>query len=761
LPNFFGINVKQGSAGNQIGTTGLSDYGDRNVLSGNLQLGVALDFAGANQNLVAGNDIGTSATGTQLIRNGPDNAVAGVVIAWTAQDNQIGGLGLLATTPPNVIAFNGGPGVWVISDATYGDNTTGNSIRDNSIHDNAGLGIDLGGDYDGYTLTDVPGPDGVTLNDSEGHSSPNNPNNFQDFPLLGSAVSSSTDTTVTGTFSWGTESGLAGQPITLDFYANSSPAHHFTDGHYYGEGQTYLGSITVATDPSGAPVTFLADLPVGNLAGQWISATATDANGNTSEISADVQATASSQTFAQDLRAALPQSTTGPNSLSIEANPSTINEVVAALSPANLGPSVNAVNVYLNLATGTYTAQTVSVPNGMTLYINGVPGTTIDPAGPAFTLTSGNAVLSNVTFVTTGDAPTILVTGGNLTLRDDVIQESAAFNDAAIAVTGGTLDLGTATDPGGNTLNINGAGTFLRNTTANRIPAVGDTFEINGQVTPWPVPLTVTTNSSLMLVGNSPPPLTGSVNGMPFTGSTTYTTAFGDQVTVTLGTAATATSPVGRYAITATLSGADAGNYLIDPTTSATGTMYVVSVGADPSSSTGARAVSFWDNRGNARLITAADLTSLDGLNLVGLVGTDFDPHAASQLQAWLGLSSLLARYAPGLPDEAFQLSAQLAALDLNVLSGYVHATDLVYAGALLPYASTYGITGLTSGGFIDVEDLMSAANTVLGQVRPGILSADPNRAYEAALAQVLTAVDANGDFVTQELLWGLAGTFG
>ena len=100
-----------------------------------------------------------------------------------------------------------------------------------------------------------------------------------------------------------------------------------------------------------------------------------------------------------------------------------------------------------------------------------------------------------------------------------------------------------------------------------------------------------------MLVQTNPPPLTGTVNGTPFTGSIVYTTAFGDQVTVTLGTAATAASAVGQYAITATLSGANASNYFIDPTTSQTGTTYVVSLGVDPSGTGGLSAV-FWDNKG-------------------------------------------------------------------------------------------------------------------------------------------------------------------
>src|SRR5204863_78969 len=155
----------------------------------------------------------------------------------------------------------------------------------------------------------------------------------------------------------------------------------------------------------------------------------------------------------------------------------------------------------------------------------------------------------------------------------------------------GTVDLGTTADSGGNTIKVNGTGTFLRNTTGNSSSAVGDTFEINGQATAWPLSLSVTASSSLMLVGNSPPSLTGSVNGTPFTGTTTYTTAFGDTVTVTLSTTAPSPSPVGEYAITATLSGADAGNYVIDPATSHFGTLYVGSLGADPTSTTGAQAV--------------------------------------------------------------------------------------------------------------------------------------------------------------------------
>ena len=56
----------------------------------------------------------------------------------------------------------------------------------------------------------------------------------------------------------------------------------------------------------------------------------------------------------------------------------------------------------------------------------------------------------------------------------------------------------------------------------------------------------------------------------------------------------------------------------------------------------------------------------------------------------------------------------------------------------------------------IEVQNLMNAANAVLSQVSPGVQSGDPNQAYEAALTQVLQAVNGNTDFVSQEVMWSL-----
>src|SRR5262249_15476561 len=83
-------------------------------------------------------------------------------------------------------------------------------------------------------------------------------------------------------------------------------------------------------------------------------------------------------------------------------------------------------------------------------------------------------------FVNATDAPTILVTGGSLALRNDVVQESTGYNDAAISVTNGSVDLGTAGSPGNNTININGSGLLVQSTGTGVVTAVGDTFQNNG-----------------------------------------------------------------------------------------------------------------------------------------------------------------------------------------------------------------------------------------------------------------------------------------
>src|SRR5205085_6098036 len=132
--------------------------------------------------------------------------------------------------------------------------------RGNSIFGNAGLGIDLNAD-------------GVTANDTG--DADTGPNNLQNFPVLTGAIPGAT-TAVKGTFN-----GAASTTFTLDFYANPTG-----DPTGFGEGQIYLGALTVTTDASGN-ASYSGVLSAATTYHQAVTATATDAAGNTSEFAAN------------------------------------------------------------------------------------------------------------------------------------------------------------------------------------------------------------------------------------------------------------------------------------------------------------------------------------------------------------------------------------------------------------------------------------------------------------------------------------------
>jgi hypothetical protein len=329
--------------------------------------------------------------------------------------------------------------------------------------------------------------------------SPHSLGNYeQNYPVLTSVTSSASGTTVTGSLN-----GQADTTFRVEFFANPAP-----DTTGYGQGQTYLGFANVTTDDTGN-VTFPASLAAANLAGQWLTATATDlpnatlgtTGGNTSQFSAAVPILAAGETFAQFLQAGLPQRSTTANSLTIVAGPSTTPATVLA-AMNGLSSVMQPVTIVLDLGSETFPTDGVPAnpPGSVTLVIqngtltgglqtNGnvqLINVTLDPDHPALTVAGGQVSAVGCTLTTSGNAPTILVEGGHLTLRNDIMQESTAGNEAAISITGGTVDLGTATSPGGNTINVNGAGSFVNNGTANPVPTNDDTFEINGNTLAGP-----------------------------------------------------------------------------------------------------------------------------------------------------------------------------------------------------------------------------------------------------------------------------------
>jgi len=242
LPNAGdGVQCNDGATGNTIGGPGV----DRNVISGNAGHGVLFLDATTTGNFLEGNFIGTNATASAAI----PNALGGVAVQSGSSDNTIGGT---AAGTKNVIALNGGPGVAV-------ESGTGNAVLGNTISYNAGLGIDLGAP--GVTPNDLGDPDpGANL--------------LQNFPVLTAILLDASTTQVQGALN-----STAGTDYRVEFFATLS-----CDATGYGPGQRFLGAADRKTDPGGN-VAFAAALPSA-ATGPWMTATATDPSGNTSEFAA-------------------------------------------------------------------------------------------------------------------------------------------------------------------------------------------------------------------------------------------------------------------------------------------------------------------------------------------------------------------------------------------------------------------------------------------------------------------------------------------
>jgi hypothetical protein len=204
---------------------------------------------------IAGNRIGTERSGTGALANGGH----GILLACPGAPRTL--------IEQNTIAFNGGEGVRDASDDRSAGALTpaepqGTTIRRNAIFANAGLGINL------LPLFGIE--DGVTANDAcdvdEGA------NGLQNFPELTTAVVEDAGTRVHGTLN-----GRPFQAFTVEFFANEVP-----DPSGFGEGQRRVAQVTVRTDAS-CQGSF--EVVVEALPGQWVTATATDGAGNTSEFS--------------------------------------------------------------------------------------------------------------------------------------------------------------------------------------------------------------------------------------------------------------------------------------------------------------------------------------------------------------------------------------------------------------------------------------------------------------------------------------------
>ncbi len=274
-----------------------------NLISGNNTSGIDVKNVGGEGNIIRGNRIGTKADAIAALPNG-----AGIRITSSNGTNLIGGT---VDGTRNLIAFNGsgititsssnqsiqGNRIGVLDDGTAAANTangiriasgssnrigdlagnhiahngsasfpagvllqggTKNTVRGNAIHDNVGLGLDLA-------------PAGVTPNDPGDADA--GANDLTNFPILDTAL------LIEATSAGGTLDAVAATAYTVDVYLSDA-----CDASGNGEGGSHVGAVEVTTDATGHAA-FVVPLSQSPADGDVLTATATDAAGNTSEFS--------------------------------------------------------------------------------------------------------------------------------------------------------------------------------------------------------------------------------------------------------------------------------------------------------------------------------------------------------------------------------------------------------------------------------------------------------------------------------------------
>jgi large repetitive protein len=225
-----GILLAAGTHGITIGSTNPTFL---TVVSGNKGNGV--EMRSTTGNTVVGTLIGSDATGLLPLSNGKNgiyisNSSSNLIGRTASNSNGTAG------GPANLIAFN-------TLDAIDVDSGNRNTILGNSILANGQLGIDLG-------------------------------------PWSNNSQAASVLTTVTiyplGMQVAGTVAGEPNSVLTIEFFANDTDA---------ASGRYLLGTQNVQTNASGiATIAFYGPLPPNGAS--FVTATATDGNGNTSEFSA-------------------------------------------------------------------------------------------------------------------------------------------------------------------------------------------------------------------------------------------------------------------------------------------------------------------------------------------------------------------------------------------------------------------------------------------------------------------------------------------
>ena len=231
----YGILCAQNASGNFIGGLTL----ERNIITSS---GAAIGLNDTFNNKVMRNSIGVGTTGASL------NTTTGIQLVGNTHDNVIGGTN---SGDGNLIAFITGKAIW-----SQGTLPVRNAFLGNNIFSNA-FGIDLGNN--GLTPNDI--------NDVDSGA-----NNLQNFPLLTSATPNAGSTAISGTLN-----SVANTQYRVEVFANTS-----CNASGNGEGKIYLGATTATLVGNDGNFNFTTAVDVQN---KFLTATATDPAGNTSEFS--------------------------------------------------------------------------------------------------------------------------------------------------------------------------------------------------------------------------------------------------------------------------------------------------------------------------------------------------------------------------------------------------------------------------------------------------------------------------------------------
>ncbi len=274
LPNDRGVGIGSGASYNVVG--GLTP-GERNLISGNRGNQVELWDAETQHNIVRGNLVGTDASGAFALQPLSPTGGSGVALHSGARHNVIGPANVIAGVAFGVAIGLEGTNDNIITGNLIGTDVSGNGAIGNYYHGvsvsggaqrnrigpanriayNGGTGVLVDG---AATLSNTITANAIYKNATEGIATNNGGNASLTPPILFSA----SITTVVG---------VAPPGATVEVFSD-----------WEDEGKVYEGQTTAAA--SGA---FTFTLPSG-LVGPNVTATATDAAGNTSEFSAPVLA---------------------------------------------------------------------------------------------------------------------------------------------------------------------------------------------------------------------------------------------------------------------------------------------------------------------------------------------------------------------------------------------------------------------------------------------------------------------------------------